>query len=130
VAAPAVGGIIVAHETARHLNARAIFSERDGGAMSLRRGFEIREKERVLVVEDVVTTGGSIAEVIGLVKSMGGEVIGAACLVDRSGGAVNLGVDLFSLMELKIETMSPDNCALCEQGVPVVKPGSRKIANG
>lgn len=130
VAAPAVGGVIVAHETARHLNVRAIFTEREAGQMALRRGFEIKGGERVLVVEDVITTGGSVGEVIALVKSLGGIPVGVGCLVDRSGGRVNFGVELFSLIKLNIETMPPDNCELCKQGEPLVKPGSRKLANG
>jgi orotate phosphoribosyltransferase len=138
VAAPALGGIIVAHETARHLsepdplrgNTRAIFTEREGGSMALRRGFEIQKGERVLVVEDVITTGGSLAEVIALVKALGGEIAGAACIVDRSGGRADLGVEVFSLIQLNIETMPPERCALCRQGAPLVKPGSRTISDG
>lgn len=130
VAAPAVGGIIVAHETARALKVRAVFTEREAGKMSLRRGFEILRGERVLVVEDVITTGGSVGEVIELVKACGAVPIGAACLVDRSGGKVDLGVSLFSLMKMNIQTMPLENCDLCRRGVPVVKPGSRKLANG
>ncbi len=130
VAAPAIGGIIVAHEIARSLNARAIFTEREGGSMALRRGFEIKKGERLLVVEDVITTGGSVAEVIALVKSLGGDVAGAACIVDRSGGRAELGVELFSLIQLNIETTPPERCELCRQGAPLVKPGSRKISDG
>ena len=130
VAAPAVGGIIVAHETARALEVRAIFMEREAGKMTLRRGFEIRRGERVLMVEDVITTGGSVGEVIELVKSLGGFPVGAACLVDRSGGKVDLGIELFSLMKMDIQTTPPEHCDLCKQGVPVIKPGSRKLANG
>ncbi|HEX9652425.1 MAG TPA: orotate phosphoribosyltransferase, partial [bacterium] len=94
VAAPAVGGIIVAHETARHLEARAIFTEREGSQMALRRGFEVKSGERVLVVEDVVTTGGSVGEVIALIKSLRGVPIAVGSLVDRSGGMINIGVEL------------------------------------
>jgi len=130
VAAPAVGGIILAHETARALKVRAVFMEREAGKMALRRGFEIPRGERVLVVEDVITTGGSVGEVIELMKACGAVPVGAGCLVDRSGGKVDLGVSLFSLMKMNIQTMQPENCDLCKQGVPVIKPGSRKLANG
>lgn len=124
---PAMGGIIVAYETARRLGCRALFAERDAsGAMTLRRGFHIEPGEKVLVLEDVITTGGSVQEVIDLVKSMGAHVAGVGVLVDRSGGKADFGVPLVSLLEMDINTYSPEECPLCARGVPAVKPGSRK----
>ncbi len=126
VAAPAVGGIIVAHETARALGVRAVFSEREGGVMTFRRGMRIEPGERVLVVEDVITTGGSIIETIEAVKAGGGRVAGAGCILDRSGGAVELGYPLRSLLSLTIPAYRPDECPLCRKGVELFTPGSRK----
>ena len=130
VIAPAVGGILVAHETVRFLKARALFSERENGVMALRRGFEIQPAENVLVVEDVVTTGGSVREVIELVRASGGKPVGVGCIVDRSGGKVNFETTFFSLIKLDIAASLPDKCDLCKQGLPLVKPGSRKLNNG
>lgn len=127
VAAPAVGGIIVAHETAKALQTPAMFAEREHGAMTFRRGFTITPGERVLVVEDVVTTGGSVQEVIAAVRQLGGEVVGAGCLVDRSAGRVDLGVPLHALISLEIQTYQPDDPELAELG-PAVKPGSRTLS--
>ncbi|HWP44862.1 MAG TPA: orotate phosphoribosyltransferase [Blastocatellia bacterium] len=126
VAAPAIGGIIVAHETARSLGVRALFTERENGVMTLRRGFRLHERERVLVVEDVVTTGGSTRETIEAVERAGGTVIGAGSVVDRSGGAADTGVRRVALLTLDIPTYDPNNCPLCQQGIPAIKPGSRK----
>lgn len=129
IIAPAIGGIVVAQEVARQLGVRSLFAERERGEMALRRGFDIQPDERVLVVEDVVTTGGSIGEVLGLAKMLGGETVGAACIVDRSGGKTNLGVEFFSLLRLRIQALPPEKCDLCKQGLPLVKPGSRKLAS-
>ena len=96
--------------------------------MTLRRGFEIKKGENLLVVEDVITTGGSVKEVIELVKTSGGNLAGAGCLVDRSGGQLNLGTELFSLVKLTIQTFPPENCELCKQGSQAVKPGSRGLS--
>ncbi|MDD4782492.1 MAG: orotate phosphoribosyltransferase [Syntrophaceticus sp.] len=126
VVGPAVGGIIVAQEVGRGLGVKAIFSERVEGEMTLRRGFEISEGERVVVVEDVVTTGGSTKEVIELVKECGGVVVGVGSLVDRHSGELDFGVPFHPLLKLAIETYSPDDCPLCQKGLPVLKPGSRK----
>ena len=126
VVAPAIGGIIVAHETARALGVRALFTEREGGQMTLRRGFRIDDRERVLVVEDVVTTGGSTRETIDAVTKAGGEVIAAGSLVDRSGGTVNVGSRRVALLTLDVPAYDPANCPLCKQGTPAIKPGSRK----
>ena len=126
VVAPAIGGIIVAHETARSVGCRALFTERENGLMMLRRGFELNPGERVLVVEDVVTTGGSTRETIDAVTAAGGNVIGAGSIVDRSDGAADVGVRRISLLTLDVPAYEPSECPLCKQGLPVVKPGSRK----
>jgi orotate phosphoribosyltransferase len=130
VVAPAIGGIIVAHETARALGSRALFTERESGVMTLRRGFRLDAGERVLVVEDVVTTGGSTRETIEAVKRAGGVVVGAGSVVDRSGGAVALGIRRVSLLKLDVPAYDPKDCPLCKQGIPAVKPGSRNQGPG
>lgn len=126
VIAPALGGVIVAHETARALGVRALFTERQEGAMTLRRGFEIKPGERCLVVEDVVTTGGSTREVMEVVASCGGVTAGAGSLIDRSGGAVDLGVPRHALAVLEVPTYKPQECPLCKEGSKAIKPGSRQ----
>ncbi|MGA9769073.1 MAG: orotate phosphoribosyltransferase [Blastocatellia bacterium] len=126
VVAPAIGGILVAHETARALGVRALFTEREAGAMKFRRGFHIDEGERVLVVEDVVTTGGSTRETIDAVAGAGGVVAGAGSIVDRSGGAADVGARRVALLTLEVPAYDPSDCPLCKQGTEAVKPGSRK----
>ena len=126
VIAPALGGVIVAHEVARALGTRALFTERQDGGMKLRRGFALKPGERCLVVEDVVTTGGSTREVMDLVVQHGGVVAGAASLIDRSGGAVDLGVPRHALAVLEVPTWQPDACPLCKEGSTAIKPGSRQ----
>jgi orotate phosphoribosyltransferase len=128
VAAPALGGVIVAHEVARVLGIRALFTERPaagGGAMSLRRGFGFSPGEPALVVEDVITTGGSTRETMACVKQGGGNVVGAGALIDRSGGGANLGVPKTALVTLAVQNFDPADCPLCKSGTPAVKPGSR-----
>lgn len=126
VIGPAMGGIIVAHEVGQALDARVIFAERQNGEMCLRRGFRISPGEKILVVEDVITTGGSVREVISIVRQAGAVPVGVGVLVDRSGGTVDFdGLPLKSLIQLNIETYEPDNCPLCAQGIPWEKPGSR-----
>jgi len=127
VIGPVTGGIILAHETAKHFGTRAIFAERDNGRMAIKRGFEIKPGERVLIVEDIVTTGGSVMEVIEVVKEWGGVVAGVAMLVDRSGGTVDFGAPAKALLTLNIKTYASDECPLCKQGLPLVKRGSRKV---
>ena len=129
VAAPALGGVIVAHEAARALGARALFTERAEGHMTLRRGFQISPGERTLVVEDVITTGGSTLEVMQVIEEHGGKVAGVGCLVDRSGGAP-LEVERHALIRLEIPNYAPEACPLCREGRPVVKPGSRQAKTG
>lgn len=129
VAAPAVGGIIVAHEVARTLNARCVFTERENGVMSLRRGFEIKRDENVLAVEDVVTTGGSLKEVVQLCRDANANVIGVGFLVDRSNGKVEFGVPKFSLVSVDAVKYDAAQCPLCKEGnLPAVKPGSRSLS--
>jgi len=125
VMAPAVGGIIVAHEVGRLLQTRVLFAERQDGKMSLRRGFHIAPGEKILVCEDVVTTGGSVQEVINLVREAGGEVVGVFCIVDRSNGKANFGAPLLSTLQLAPETYQPKNCPWCAKGSAAEKPGSR-----
>ncbi|MDI6736395.1 MAG: orotate phosphoribosyltransferase [bacterium] len=125
VIGPALGGIIIAYEVARVLGTRALFAERVEEKMQLRRGFKINSGEKVLVVEDVITTGGSAKEVIELVNELGGVVVGVGALIDRSQGKVNFGVPLKTLANLNIETYSREACPLCKEGLPLVKPGSK-----
>jgi len=129
IVGPAIGGIIMAHVMARVLGpwVRAIFTERENGKMTLRRSFEIKEGEKVLVVEDVTTTGSSVREVIDIVKSRQGKVVGVGVLIDRSGGEVDFGVKTEKLLTVDIKTYLPEECPLCKKGIPVVKPGSREL---
>jgi len=125
VAAPALGGVLVAHEVARALGVRALFTERQDGAMTLRRGFTLEPGTPTLVVEDVITTGLSTRETIECIDEAGGKVVGAGSLIDRSGGTADLGLPKASLITLKIQNYNPADCPLCKEGFPVVKPGSR-----
>ncbi len=127
VISPAIGGIIVGQEVARQLNKRSIFAEREDIALTLRRGFSLEKGERVLVCEDVVTTGGSVFEVIEIVKGCGAVVEGVGFIVDRSNGKVNFGFPQFSTVKLDAVSFSPEECPLCKQGIELVKPGSRKV---
>ncbi len=127
VIAPALGGVFVSHETARALGVRALFAERVNGELTLRRGFTIRQGERVLVVEDVITTGKSTKETIAVVKKAGGMVAAAGCLIDRSGGKADIGVPYRSLVTLSVPTYTPEACPLCKAGSAPVKPGSRGL---
>jgi len=125
VVAPALGGVLVAHEVARALGCRSLFTERQDGAMTLRRGFALEAGEPVVVVEDVITTGGSTREVMDAVQARGARVLAVGSLVDRSGGAVDLGVPRESLLALEVPTYAAADCPLCAQGTKPVKPGSR-----
>jgi orotate phosphoribosyltransferase len=127
VIAPALGGVFVSHETARALGVRALFAERVNGELSLRRGFTIKPGERVLVVEDVITTGKSTKETIEVVKKAGGAVVAAGSLIDRSGGKADLGVPYQSLVTLDVPTYTPETCPLCKAGSIPIKPGSRGL---
>lgn len=125
VVAPAIGGILVAHEVARALGTRALFSERENGTMRLRRGFALAPDERCLVVEDVITTGGSTREVIECVEAQGAVVVGVGSLIDRSGGAATFPVPFASLARVAAATFKPEECPLCAAGSTAIKPGSR-----
>lgn len=129
IVGPAIGGIIMAHVMARVLGpwVRAIFTERENGKMTLRRSFEIKEGEKVLVVEDVTTTGSSVREVIDIVNSRKGKVVGVGVLIDRSGGRVSFGLKTEKLLTVDIQTYLPEECPLCKKEVPIVKPGSRYL---
>lgn len=128
VVSPAMGGLIIGHEVARALGVRHIFAERDAARrMTLRRGFQVRRGERAVIVEDVITTGGSSLEVADLLRGLGAEVVGAASIVDRSGGAVDLGVPRVALATLAVETWRPEECPICRRGLPLDKPGSRAL---
>jgi len=126
VISPALGGLIIGHEVARALGVRFLFTERDADRkMSLRRGFTLLPGERVVVVEDVITTGGSTMEVIEIVRREGAVPVAAGSIVDRSGGAADLGIPRAALVTLKVEAHQPDQCPMCQAGEPVTKPGSR-----
>ncbi|MCO1601200.1 orotate phosphoribosyltransferase [Desulfosporosinus nitroreducens] len=127
VIGPATGGILVAHEVAKALGVRSLFTERENGIMRLRRGFTISPGERVLVVEDVITTGGSVREVLTVVQEFGATALGVGVLVDRSGGKVDFGLPQSSIIQLSIQAYEAQDCPLCAQGIPAIKPGSRKI---
>ncbi|MDR0956684.1 MAG: orotate phosphoribosyltransferase [Endomicrobium sp.] len=126
VVSPAIGGIIIGHEIGRVLNVRAVFAERVDGELLLRRSFTIDKQERVLVVEDVITTGLSTREVINTIKSIGAEVVGVVSLVDRSAGKVDFGVPRFSLLNFEVKNYKEENCPMCKAGNAIDKPGSRK----
>ena len=127
VASPAIGGIVIGYEVARALGARFIWTEREEGQMTLRRGFTVSPGEKTLVVEDVITTGGSTRETIECLQKAGADVVGAASIIDRSGGAVDLGLPRVALAALKVVAVDPSECHACSLGEPVVKPGSRKV---
>ncbi|MGB2705389.1 MAG: orotate phosphoribosyltransferase [Candidatus Omnitrophota bacterium] len=126
VIAPAVGGILVSYEVARSLGAKSLFTERVDGKMALRRGFTLSNKDKVLVVEDVVTTGLSTKEVIEVVKSSGSKLVGVGCLVDRSSEKIDFGTRFEALVKVDIPTSKPADCPLCKDKLPLTKPGSRK----
>ena len=128
VLSPAIGGIVIGHEVGRALGVPALVAERQDGTLTLRRGFTLSAADRVLVVEDVLTTGGSTRETIEVAKAAGAKVVGAASIVNRSGGAVSFTVPLESLLDYSLPTYEQDKCPLCAQGLPVVKPGSRQVA--
>ncbi len=126
VASPAIGGLVIGYEVARQLGARFIWTEREGGQMTLRRGFSLSKGERVLVVEDVITTGGSTRETIDVLRAHGAAVTAAASIIDRSGGKADVGVPRVSLATLDVPAVDPADCEACQRGEPATKPGSRK----
>ncbi|HTM26820.1 MAG TPA: orotate phosphoribosyltransferase [Vicinamibacterales bacterium] len=125
VLSPALGGIVIGQEVGRALRVRALFAERQDGTLTLRRGFALSPSDRVLVVEDVITTGGSTRETIAVAEAAGARVVGAAAIVDRGGGGERLNVPLDALVRLEVPAYPPDACPLCAQGLAVSKPGSR-----
>ena len=127
VLSPAMGGIVIGQEVGRALGLRAIFAERQDGALTLRRGFALDPGEKVIVVEDVVTTGGSTRETMDVARAAGAIVVGACAIVDRSGGKQGLDVPFHALLPMDVKTYLPEDCPLCKQGLPVVKPGSRAV---
>ena len=129
VLSPALGGVVIGHEVSRALGVRALFAERQDGELTLRRGFVIAENDRVLVIEDVLTTGGSTRETMQVARASGGQVVGAASIVNRSGGRAAFDVPFASLLDVDLPTYEPDKCPLCAKGLPVIKPGSRPVAS-
>lgn len=128
VASPAVGGLIIGHEVARALQARCIFTERDAsGKMTLRRGFRVEPGENAVVIEDVITTGGSTREVCDVLKEAGARIIAAGSIIDRSGGKADVGVQRVALESMNVTAYGEAECPMCRDGVPVEKPGSRKV---
>jgi len=125
VIAPAIGGIIVGQELARQLNVRFIYTERENEKMVLRRGFTIEPHEKILIAEDVITTGGSVKEVVDIVEKVRGYPVGIGAIVDRSDGFVKFDMPLFSAVQVKSVTYEPGKCPLCNQNIPLIKPGSR-----
>jgi len=126
VASPAIGGLVIGYAVAAALNVRFIWTERQNGEMTVRRGFSVKENERILVVEDVITTGGSTRECIKALEESGAKVVSAASIIDRSGGAADVGVPRIALVSMEVPSYEPEECPLCEQGSEAVKPGSRK----
>lgn len=127
VVSPAIGGLIVGFAVAQSLNIPFFWTERENGTMTVRRGFSVGENEKLLVVEDVITTGGSTRECIDAVEKIGARAIAAASIIDRSGGAADVGVPRIALATLNVPTFAPENCAPCANGGSPVKPGSRAL---
>lgn len=130
VVAPAIGGILIAYEVARALGVRCLFTEREQGVMTLRRGFALDVGEDACVVEDVVTTGGSTRETMAVVTQFGAQVLAVGAIIDRSGGQCDFGLPFAALITLTIPTYAPQDCPLCRTGIPLVKPGSRTFISG
>ena len=126
VVAPAMGGVIIGHEMGRALGVRSVFTERVDGGVMLRRGFSVSEDEKLLIAEDVITTGLSTKEVIDSMSHYGAEIVAVVSLVDRSAGKVDFGVPRFSLLSLEVKSYKPEDCPMCKEGGQPIKPGSRK----
>jgi orotate phosphoribosyltransferase len=125
ILSPALGGIVIGQEVGRAMNIRALFAERQDGTLMLRRGFTLSPKDRVVVVEDVITTGGSTRETIAVAEETGASVVGAASIIDRGADSGSLNLPLQALVRMKVAAYPPESCPLCKDGLPVVKPGSR-----
>jgi len=130
VISPAVGGIVIGQEVARALGVRAIFGEREDGVMTLRRGFAVRPRERVLLVEDIITTGGSVREIMRVAQERHGQVVGVGAILNRSPAPIDFSVPLHALAQVQIQNYTPEVCILCQQGSQPVKPGSRPVPSG
>lgn len=128
VIGPALGAVIMAYEVSRWLNAENYFAEREAGKMTLRRGFKVSEGQKVLLVEDVVTTGGSLREVMDLLRVYGADIVGVGCIIDRTGGEIDFGVPFKSVYSTKVECFDPEVCPLCKTDLPLVKPGSKNLS--
>lgn len=128
VASPAIGGLVIGYAVAQALNVRFIWTERQNGEMTLRRGFSVKENERILVVEDVITTGGSTRECMNALQAHGANVTNAASIIDRSNGAAEVGVPRIALVALDVPSYKPEECPLCAEGIEAVKPGSRTVS--
>ncbi|HQU86402.1 MAG TPA: orotate phosphoribosyltransferase [Pyrinomonadaceae bacterium] len=126
VASPAIGGLVIGYAVAQALNVRFIWTERQNGEMTVRRGFSVKENERILVVEDVITTGGSTRECIDALESRGAKVTNAASIIDRSGGKADVGVPRIALLSLEVPSYKPEECPMCKNGDEAYKPGSRQ----
>ena len=126
VASPAIGGLVIGYAVAQALNVRFIWTERQDGTMTVRRGFSIKENERILVIEDVITTGGSTRECIKALEQHSARIVGAASIIDRSNGAVDVGVPRIELVRLDVPSYKPEDCPMCKDGTEAYKPGSRK----
>jgi len=129
VISPAMGGIVLGYEVAKISAKKFIFTQRENNKMTIRNGFELHPDEKVLIIEDVMTTGRSVFEVIDCIKEKGARIIGIGLIVDRSGGKVDFGFPTKSLLTLNIKTYQPEECPLCKKNIPITKPGSRKIYN-
>lgn len=127
VVGPAIGGIILAYEVSKQLGVRNVFAERQESTMALRRGFEVLPKQRVLIVEDVITTGGSVVEVKKLLESLGAIVVGVGLVVDRSNGKINFGCKKYAVLTTQVISYEAKNCPICKSDIPLIKPGSRKL---
>lgn len=125
IVGPAMGGVVVAYELARQMGKKGIFTERENGEMTLRRGFTINKGDKVIISEDVITTGKSTKEVIKVIEELGGEVLGVACIVDRTSESI--GYPVYSAIKLEVESFNADECPLCRENIPYTKPGSRAI---
>ncbi len=128
VASPAIGGLVIGYAVAEALNVRFLWTERQAGEMTLRRGFSLKPGERILVVEDVITTGGSTRECIAALEAAGGIVVGAASVIDRSNGKADVGVQRTALVSMDVPSYAPESCPLCAEGIEAIKPGSRSAA--
>jgi orotate phosphoribosyltransferase len=128
VASPAIGGLVIGFATAQAFGTRFIWTERENGVMTLRRGFGVKAGERILVIEDVITTGGSTRECIAALESRGAKVMAAASIIDRSAGRADVGVSRISLASLDVPSYAPEDCPMCGRGEKAVKPGSRTVA--